>query len=117
MRFTKGDAAAIAAVLIIAAAIWAIPALSESGEGKLARVSQGEKEYMLSLSKDTEIRLDGVSVAVNGGEIYVFESTCPDKTCEKTGRISRPGESIICVPNKVSVTVLGEDAAYDAITG
>ena len=34
---------------------------------------------------------------------------CPDQICVKTGSISRSGQSIVCAPNRVVVTVTGED--------
>jgi hypothetical protein len=40
----------------------------------------------------------------------------PAKICEKTGWISKPGPSIICVPNKISVWIETEDSDLDAIS-
>ena len=37
------------------------------------------------------------------------DANCPDKLCVKQGKISKDGETITCLPNKVTVTVYGED--------
>lgn len=40
----------------------------------------------------------------------------PSKICEKTGWISKPGPSIICVPNKISIWIEKSDSDLDAIS-
>lgn len=40
----------------------------------------------------------------------------PAKICEKTGWISKPGPSIICVPNKVSIWIERTDSEIDAVS-
>ncbi|NPV53348.1 MAG: NusG domain II-containing protein [Firmicutes bacterium] len=39
------------------------------------------------------------------GKIRIAESNCPEQVCVRTGWISRPGQSIICVPNRVMVYI------------
>ena len=63
--------------------------------------------------------LDGKNILViDNGEAYMKYADCPDGTCVKTGRISRVGESIICLPNKLALTVRGtqSDDAPDLIS-
>lgn len=38
----------------------------------------------------------------DGQFIWVTNSNCPDKICEKTGKVG-PGGSIICVPNRTII--------------
>jgi hypothetical protein len=38
----------------------------------------------------------------DGKKVWVTDSNCPDKICEKTGKIG-PGGSIICVPNRMII--------------
>jgi len=40
----------------------------------------------------------------------------PAKICEKTGWISKPGPSIICVPNKVSIWIEQTNSDLDAVS-
>lgn len=39
--------------------------------------------------------------------IYVNDASCPDKVCEKTGKISKAGQNIVCLPNKVVIYIQG----------
>ena len=37
------------------------------------------------------------------------ESSCPDKVDVLCGEISKPGQMIVCIPNRVSVKILGKE--------
>ena len=50
-------------------------------------------------------------VEVDGEYIRVVEAECPDKVCIGMGRKSRPGEVIVCMPNRVIIRV--EDVGRD----
>jgi len=43
------------------------------------------------------------------------EATCPNGICWKTGWISRTGQSIVCVPNHMIVTIEGGVNEVDAV--
>ena len=102
-------------IFLLAAGIWLYPHMKE--EGKLCRITIGGKLHSkISLSDDGEMELPGCIVRVKNGEVYVTDSDCPDKVCENTGRISKSGESIICVPNRISIEISGE-AENDVIAG
>ena len=62
-------------------------------------------ELLLSDDGEYEIKDTGNVVVIEGGEVYMKEAGCPDKTCVKVGRISRSGESIVCLPKRITVTV------------
>jgi len=44
-------------------------------------------------------------VEVDGEYIRVVEADCPDKVCIGMGKKSRPGEVIVCMPNRVIIRV------------
>lgn len=52
------------------------------------------------------------------GAIRVSESECPGKDCMRTGWISTVGAQIVCLPNRLVVTIRGDGtASFDAMTG
>ena len=56
-------------------------------------------------------------LVVENGEAWVSEANCPDKVCMGMGRISRNGEFIACLPNRLIVVVEGgEPALVDGMT-
>ena len=90
--------------------------------GSYAVISvNGKKAERLSLSKDIENftvkGANNISFTITNGELYVSESDCPDKICLKTGHISRKGQSIICVPKRVSVTIESSGNDTDVTIG
>lgn len=55
------------------------------------------------------------TVTVEGGQVYMSHADCRGQECVHQGRIKRCGESIICLPNRVVVTVCG-DGGYDSVS-
>ena len=47
----------------------------------------------------------------------VSESDCPNQDCVHSGAISRAGQSVVCLPARVAVTLEGAAADYDLIAG
>ncbi len=80
-------------------------------EGDIVEVEiDGEIVATYSLSADGEYEIgEGNILTIKDGKAYMSYADCPDKTCVKTRAISNSGESIICLPNRVSVRVVAED--------
>ncbi len=70
----------------------------------------GETVAEYSLCTDGTYILNGGTntLVIENGEAFVINSDCPDHTCERTGKIRYVGESVVCLPNRVSVTVKGD---------
>ena len=44
------------------------------------------------------------------------DANCGDHTCIRTGAVSRAGESIICLPHRLEIRVIGgEDSGVDIV--
>lgn len=68
--------------------------------------------YLLSQEQEIEIRQDGEVtniVRIQDGRAYMLEADCPDQLCCHQRAVHRAHESIICLPNRVVVTVRGAD--------
>ena len=46
-------------------------------------------------------------VHIENSSVYISESACHNKTCIKMGHIHLIGEVLICIPNRVVVTIKG----------
>lgn len=113
MKWRVADFIVVGVVLLSAALIWLYPTLSETGV--TATVTQEGVMKTVSLKKDCEIELKNATLQIKDGKISITKSQCPDLVCVKTGAISREGQSIVCVPNKIVVTV-GKGQDVDAIS-
>lgn len=91
-------------------------------EGKFVAIYvEGNLIYRLSLEEDTEIKVRGImgltKIRVEQGRVTVVEAPCPNKICKKMGKISRSGEILVCVPNRIVVRITGKiNSEIDSIT-
>ena len=71
----------------------------------------GERVAEYSLADDGEFSLNGGTniLVIKNGEAYLTYADCPDLVCVHTGKIKYVGQSIVCLPNRLSVTVVGDD--------
>lgn len=87
--------------------------------GAVVRITDhGKLLDELELNKDQEYLVDSEYVnriVVENGEVCVKESTCPNQICVHQRKIRHAGESIICAPNGIVVSIEG-DQTVDAIT-
>ena len=85
--------------------------------GRLAESISGDDDVEnANGDKKREIDVDGHNkVVIAGGEVWMEAADCPDKLCVAQGKISRSGQTIICLPNKVMVTIKGGKSEYDGV--
>ena len=112
--------------IILLGSIAAILIMNRSGSGspagggsRTAVIRCGDVRHELALDEGGLFRFDGIDAEfeVKDGKIRLTEASCPDKICEKTGYIGSSGQSIICVPNKITVAVVGSDEGVDVMVG
>ena len=96
-------------------------AFSGSSTGDLVVVKvNGEIYGKYSLTKDRIITVnrDGHmnKITIKGGKVQVSKSNCKNQVCVKQGFISSTHQSIVCIPNRVVVSIEGKDGEYDVIS-
>lgn len=52
---------------------------------------------------------------INEGKIRMKEAQCPDQICVKQGWINKEGDSIVCLPNKVIITLKKKEDKLDGV--
>lgn len=99
---------AVVAIALIAFGI--MPLFQQDGAYVAVRVN-GEVVAEYSLAKDGEYALNGGTniLRIEGGQAFLVAATCPDHLCVNYGKISRSGETITCLPNRLTVTVYGAE--------
>ena len=111
-RKLRNDLIFISALLLIVA-LAGIAVLFLRGEGDTVVVEidgQVCGTYPLAVDRTVELRTGEAGEELNllvikDGKAYVETATCPDGICAAHKPISREGESIVCLPHKVVVTV------------
>ena len=105
----KSDIIVISALLVFALLFLLFFELTKK-EGAFVEVTRGgEVIGKYSLSDDGVYSLNGGTneLTIEGGVAYMSYSDCPDHTCENTGKIRHVGQTIICLPNDITATVVG----------
>lgn len=103
--FKKGDLL-IAAAAVAVAAVGIVAVKHFTPAGKTVTVKQnGEVLYKGSLAIPKTVTLENNTVTIENGEVYMSEADCKNLICAHTGKISRNGENIICLPNKVVIEI------------
>jgi hypothetical protein len=105
------DALLLVAALLCAAALFCAQWFVKTPEALRADVYVGGALVAaLPLERDAEYAAAGVEVEVSGGGVRVARANCRDQLCVRRGCVRRAGESIVCLPNRVSVVLAGGDA-------
>ncbi len=55
------------------------------------------------------------TLEIKDGRARISDADCPNMQCVRQGWISRGGQSIVCLPNKLIVTVISSDRSVDYI--
>lgn len=113
MKLKRQDIFLLAGLLAIFLVLGAVLLLTrENGATVVVRVA-GEETAIFRLDETTTYVIDGANggtneLVIENGEVWLKDASCPDQLCVHQGKIRYVGESIICLPNKISVTIGGE---------
>jgi len=119
-KITAGDIIIAGIIFLISSALIAHSFISPSGG--TARIFIDNKLVdEVNLKTDNTYQYQGVVspiiVEVSGGNLRVIDSGCPLRLCIKRGKISRLGESVVCLPNRfIAVISDGEESSVDGVT-
>ena len=107
----------LSALLVVSLyfAIW-----SGSEEADLVQITvAGQKPEQVSLNIDRHLEVEGAQglskLEIRDGRIRFVHSPCPNQICVHTGWLQKAGEVAACLPNKVSLQVLGNQSFFDSI--
>lgn len=118
------DALVVLAVLLLGvAAAWLTYGGENSGALTATVKHRGQVVARVELSSLTEektVSIDGayhLTVTIDRTGAAVTDSDCPGQDCLHTGRITRAGQSIVCLPEQVIVTLEGKAPSPDVVLG
>jgi hypothetical protein len=79
----------------------------------------GKDKYKLSLFSPQKIKIKGVFgesvIEVSKKGVRMVNSPCPLHICVQQGIIKRVGQTIVCIPNRIMIRILGKQK-IDATT-
>ena len=124
---TKADVILLIALIAFGLAATAVLAArgNDSSAAKVVIKSRGSLFASYSLSEDVTINVPSDSkggsdynvVTIKGGSVLITEASCHNQVCVHHAPISRHGETLVCLPNRLVVSIEKEDGGgYDSIT-
>jgi hypothetical protein len=116
----RNDVVLAAVIVIIAVAVLLlINATKVQGNSVVVKID-GEVTQSYSLSENVEFEIktgknnENINVvAIENGKVRVTEADCPDGICKEYRPISYVGQTIVCLPHKVVVEIVGENTKTD----
>ena len=115
----KKDIFVIVGILVVAAISWLAVELTKTPGSSVIVSINGEEIASYPLDKNnTYILNDGTNIlCIENGVAYLVDASCPDHLCVKQGKISYSGETITCLPYKLTMTVSGgEEPPLDLVS-
>ena len=123
---TRGDTLVIAGAVALALVVWArLYAFPRTAPALTAVVRVDGKEVARlpvtggSMSQEVvDIPRGVATISYGEGKVrveHLDDHTCPNGICWKTGWVSRAGQSIVCVPNRMTVTLEGSTSEVDSV--
>lgn len=116
----KGDwilSFVILGIAVLGFGLYSIIGLQKAGSAEV--FIDGRQAGSYPLSRDCEIGLNGGTniLVIKDRTAKIVEADCPDQVCVRHKAISKKGESIICLPNKIVVSIdEGEGQELDSLT-
>lgn len=118
----RNDIILIIIFLLVAALFLAGYFLFFHQDGTSVQITvNGEIYKTLPLDKDTAVTITGYNngkntLQVRDGYAFITDADCPDKLCQKQKKIRYKGETLVCLPNKVVISVIsGEKPGIDGM--
>ena len=111
--------------LLVVAVMASLPALymhfwSGDEVARYLQVQEGNQPAtVVALAGDRELAIEGPlgtsTVEIHGGRARFVQSPCPGKNCIQAGWLDTAGELAACLPNRISIQLLGMHPRFDAI--
>lgn len=107
-------AISISAVALLFATLW------HTEPANKLRIRQGDAIYAtFSLDQKHELEIHGPlgisKIVIDNGKVRFERSPCHNQYCVHQGWLDKTGQVAICLPNQVSLELLGSKKLYDSL--
>lgn len=114
MKLKKYDIIAVICVAVIIIISYITVNLLRNDEADTVVIYvDGKIENKLDLNVNQKYKVntdDGYNIVqIKDGKVRIKESDCSNQTCVNMGTISKDGQTLICLPHKVEVTVVSDN--------
>ncbi len=123
MKIKVGDIVVILSLVVISCSVIFLSFAYSKQSGRSALVNvNGKPTATLKLETPTRLEVTGpvgiTVVEVDEKGAFISESPCPHHYCIRMGHARIKGQTIVCVPNGVSLRIIGGDGeGVDGVVG
>lgn len=106
----KRDVLLLLSVLALALFIFVFQKVTGDEGGRVEIYVDGVLQESFLLEEDRRIPIIGYQdgrnlLVIRHNQVQMEEADCPDRLCVKQGTVSRSGQSIICLPHRITVVI------------
>lgn len=116
----KGDFVILALALVLAALPLLLLLPADDAPAVVLVRQDGQLLRTLPLDADCTVEFateHGTNVVeVSGGSVRITRADCPDGVCVRMGPIRCTGETLVCLPHRLTVEIAGAAESVDAVT-
>ena len=89
-------------------------------QGEYLKIDMGKQEIgSFSLNQNVTKVIEGpvgkTEVIIDSGKVRISKSPCTKKYCIHQGWIKQLNQIIVCVPNQISISIIGDQSNYDSL--
>ena len=107
-------------IISLVAVIFMFQLFWSTEQGSKLKIRQGDKiigTYDLNQTRDLHIHgaLGDSLISIVQGKVRFKQSPCRNQYCVHQGWLSRAGQVAICIPNQISLQLIGAKSSYDSL--
>ena len=111
----------VLALIPVLLLIYNMSGLLAPDDPELVIYVDGQEYGRYPLNDDRTVEIGGTNICrIEGGRALMTEADCPDQICVHSAAIDEKGGNIVCLPNKVILTIENNEegsASEDALDG
>jgi len=109
--FKTGDICIILIILLLTLLMLILPCFERSNHVVVYADGKEYGRYSLDTKVENTFKIETehgvILIEIKDGKVSVLESSCKDKLEISAGEIDRAGQSLVCLPNRVVITIEG----------
>ncbi len=116
-KLKKGDFAVVLITLFMSALLFAFS--FSSGEKMTAQIYYNGESYstvnLYEIKESRQLTVGNCTLLLENDGVTFLASDCEDRLCINRGKLKKAGDTMACVPERVSVVLKAEKNEADAV--
>ncbi|HHT24146.1 MAG TPA: NusG domain II-containing protein [Clostridiaceae bacterium] len=120
MKLKRNDIILITSLFIIAAvSFFCIQSMKKAG-GTVSVLKNNQEIYNLPLNQDAAMTIEFNGqynqLMIKDNKVWIESANCANQICVKHPKIQYSGETIICLPHQLVITIIDGEPIFDSFS-